>query len=105
VTLADGGECVSDLGTVRDQRPLIGQVASDSTAFRVIDRVACERLLGELRAALARARERFWKLHGAPERLTIDIDATLIAAHSEKERAAGNYKGWLRVSPASGLCG
>jgi hypothetical protein len=45
-----------------------------------------------LRAAHARARERFWALHGAPERLTIDVDATLITAHSEKEQAAGTYK-------------
>ncbi|MDQ6744446.1 MAG: transposase [Actinomycetota bacterium] len=28
VMLADGGECVSDLGTVRDQQALFGQVAS-----------------------------------------------------------------------------
>lgn len=92
VMLADGGECVSDLGAVRDQGALFGPVASDSTAFRVIDRVASERLLGELRAAHARARERFWKLHGAPMSLTIDIDATLITSHSE-EGSAGNYKG------------
>jgi hypothetical protein len=99
VMLADGGECVSDLGAVRDQEALFGPVASDSTAFRVVDRVASERLLGELRAAHARARERFWKLHGAPERLTIDIDATLITSHSEKEGAAGTYKGGYGFHP------
>ena len=99
VTLADGGECVSDLGAVREQEALFGPVASDSTAFRVIDKVAAERLLGELRAAHARARERFWGLHGAPERLTIDVDATLITAHSEKEQAAGNYKGRFGFFP------
>ena len=87
VMLAGGGECVSDLGAVRDQEALFGPVASDSTAFRVIDRIACEPgLLDALRAAHARARERFWELHGAPERLTIDVDATLISAHSEKEK-------------------
>jgi hypothetical protein len=100
VMLADGGECVSDLGTVRDQEALFGPVASDSTAFRVIDRVASEPgLLEELRAAHAQARERFWELSGAPERLTIDVDATLITAHSEKERAAGNYKGGYGFHP------
>ena len=57
------------------------------------------RLLDALRAAHARARERFWELHGAPERLTIDIDATLIGAHSEKEGAAGNYKGGYGFHP------
>jgi len=64
---------------------------SGSTAFRVIDRVASEpALLAGLRAAHGGARERFWRLGGAPERLTIDIDATLIIAHSDKEGAAGN---------------
>ncbi|MGE5307435.1 MAG: transposase [Hyphomicrobiales bacterium] len=86
VMLADGGECVSDLGAVRDQQALFGPVASDSTAFRVIDRIASQRgLLEALRAAHARARECFWSRRGAPERLTIDVDATLICAHSEKE--------------------
>jgi hypothetical protein len=100
VMLADGGECVSDLGTVRDQEELFGKVASDSTAFRVIDRVASEPgMLDALRAAHAKARERFWELSGAPERLTIDVDATLITAHSEKEQAAGNYKGGYGFHP------
>jgi hypothetical protein len=99
VMLADGGECVSDLAAVRDQRALFGEVASNSTAFRVVERVACERLLEVLREAHARARERFWKLHGAPERLTIDPDATLITAHSEKEGAAGNDKGGYGFHP------
>src|ERR671935_932140 len=40
--LADGGECVSDLGAVRDQQALFGPVASDSTAFRGVDRVAAD---------------------------------------------------------------
>ncbi len=42
---------------------------------------------------------RFWELHGAPERLTLDVDATLITAHSEKEQAAGNYKGGYGFHP------
>jgi hypothetical protein len=99
VMLADGGECVSDLGAVRDQEALFGPVASDSTAFRVVDRVAAEKLLANVREAHAQARERFWELHGAPERLTIDVDATLVTSHSEKEGAAGNYKGGYGFHP------
>ena len=45
------------------------------------------------------ARERFWERHGAPGSLTTDVDATLITAHSEKERAAGNYKGGFGFHP------
>jgi hypothetical protein len=100
VMLADGGECVADLAAQRDQDALCGPVASGSTAFRMIDRVASTPgLLDAVRSAHARARARFWNLHGAPERLTIDVDATLITAHSEKENAAGNYKGGYGFHP------
>jgi hypothetical protein len=100
VMLADGGECVSDLGAVREQDALFGAVASDSTAWRMVDRIASEPgMLDAVRVAHARARARFWELHGAPQRLTIDVDATLITAHSEKEKAAGNYKGGYGFHP------
>ena len=91
VMLADGGECVSDLGATREQDVLFGSVASDSTAFRMVEKIASTPgMLDAVRHAHARARARFWELDGAPERLTIDVDATLITAHSEKEQAAGN---------------
>jgi hypothetical protein len=100
VMLADGGDCLADLGALGDQQALFGGVASSSTAFRVIDRIASEPgLLDELRSAHARARERAWKLTGAPARLTIDLDATLIGSHSEKEGAAGNYTGGYGFHP------
>lgn len=93
VMLADGGDCLSDLGAVRDQQALFGAVASGSTAFRVIDRIASTPgMLDALRAAHARARERVWALSGAPGRLTIDLDATLLTSHSEKEGAAPTFK-------------
>jgi hypothetical protein len=84
VMLADGGDCLADLAAVSDQAALSGPTASTSTAFRVIDRIASEPgLLDALRGAHARARERVWDLAGAPDRLTIDLDATLIGAHSD----------------------
>jgi len=93
VTLADGGECVSDLAVVREQPALFGPVASDATAFRMIEKIArTPGLVDAVRCAHAIARERFWELHGTPERLTIDVDATLITSHSDKERATGTYK-------------
>ena len=93
VMLADGGDCLADLGAVSDQAALFGPTASTSTAFRVIDRIASTPgLLNALRAAHARARERVWELAGAPGRLAIDLDATLITSHSDKEGAAGNFK-------------
>ena len=105
VMLADGGDCLADLGAVRDQDALFGSVASDSTAFRVIDQIACRPgLMDALAGAHARAREHVWKQAAAPERVTIDIDATLITSHSEKEGAAGTFKGGYGFHPLMAYC-
>jgi hypothetical protein len=100
VMLADGGDCLADIGALGDQAVLFGQVASTSTAFRVIDQIAGDPDgLECLRAAHARARAHVWKLAGAPSRLTIDLDATLLGSHSDKEGAAGNFKGGFGFHP------
>jgi hypothetical protein len=91
VSIADGGECVSDLGVMRGQEALFGPVASETTAHRVIKSIDGE-LLGAIRAARAAARERAWDAGARPGEITLDFDATLLAAHSEKQLAAGNYK-------------
>jgi hypothetical protein len=100
VMLADGGDCLADLRAVGDQAALFGSTASPSTAFRVIDQIATTPgLLDALSGAHARARARVWELAGAPERLTIDLDATLITSHSEKNGAAGTFKGGYGFAP------
>lgn len=107
VLLADGGDALSDLGALSDQADLFGRVASDSTAFRVIDSIDDERLEA-LREAVASARARAWKLGARPQRrgrkqgpelTVIDIDATLTVAHSAKEQAKGNFKGGFGHHP------
>ena len=95
VMLADGGDCLSDLRAVREQEPLFGSVASDSTAFRLLDRIAGDPGLLDAMRARARAGERAWGLGMRPQRIMIDIDATLIGAHSEKGGTAVNFKGPL----------
>ncbi len=100
VAIADGGDCLSDLRAVRDQEPLFGSVASDSTAFRVIDRIAAEpALLEALRTARAHARERAWAQGARPAEIVIDLDATLVTSHSDKEGAAGTFKGGYGFHP------
>jgi hypothetical protein len=103
VMLADGGEALSDLGAIREQAPLFGEVGSDSTAYRVIERIASDpELLDGLRMARKSAREHAWELGVAPKRVTIDLDATLVQSHSEKEGAAGNFKGGFGFHPMLG---
>ena len=103
VTLADGGDCLADLAALRDQAALFGPVASHPTSYRVLDRVGAVQLEA-LRAARADARARVWAAGGGPELsdgsgLVMDVDATLLTAHSEKEGAAPTYKHGFGLHP------
>jgi hypothetical protein len=75
VILADGGECASDLESVRDQEALFGPVTYDSTSSH---RVTGSPLSGCLASSGPRAGARaVLEIFGASERLTIDSYATL----------------------------
>jgi hypothetical protein len=91
VMLADGGDCVTDMAAFEGQERLFGARASETTTHRVLKSVD-EALLARVRAARAEARARVWDAGARPETITLNIDATLLTAHSEKELAAGNYK-------------
>jgi hypothetical protein len=100
VMLADGGEALCDLGAVRDQAPLFGAVASNATAYRLIERIAADPgALERIAAARAEARARAWRRGARPRLIEIDLDATLVIAHSDKQGAAGNYKGGFGFHP------
>jgi Transposase DDE domain group 1 len=94
VMLADGGDALSDLASLRDQGGLFGKVCSTATAWRVVGQVAADpRGVAALWSAMARARERAWAAGAAPAGpLRIDMDATLVEAHSDKQGAAGTFK-------------
>jgi hypothetical protein len=95
VLLADGGDCLSDLAALRNQPELFGEVASTPTAWRVVEQVARDPDgLAGLRAARAHARGRAWAAGGHPdaELLVVDVDGTLLEAHSDKQGATGTYK-------------
>src|SRR4051794_14959788 len=98
VMLADGGRCVSDLVALGAQPALFGDVASVSTARRVLLSIG-DVELDRVRAARAAARARAWAAGAAPEQVILDFDATAIGAHSEKEQAAGHYKGGFGFHP------
>jgi hypothetical protein len=94
VTIADGGDALAHLATLRDQEKLFGSVASDATAWRVLDRIDDEHL-ARLQQVRAAARERAWAAGAGPGLtggLVIDIDATITLSHSEKENAATTWK-------------
>jgi hypothetical protein len=103
VTLAVGGDCLADIAVLRAEPGLFGRVASDPTVSRTVDRLAQDAAaaLRAIGAARASARAQAWALAGrrAPDHdtgagapLIIDVDATLITAHSDKEGAAPTFK-------------
>ena len=98
--VALGGDCLADIAVLREQPDLAGPVASDPVVSRLVAAVAADlpRFLKAVRSARAAARERAWALAGnaAPgadaSLVTIDLDATIVIAHSEKEQAAPTWK-------------
>ena len=110
VAVALGGDCLADVAAVRAQPVLFGSVASDPTVSRVIARIAADidTSLPVIRAARAQARAAVWArrrpLAGAPGsrdggQVTVDLDSTLVTAHSEKEKAGPTYKRGFGFSP------
>jgi hypothetical protein len=98
--VALGGDCLSDIAVLREQPALAGPVASDPVVSRLLRALADDgpRVLKAIRAARAAARERAWALAGdaAPGAgggpVIIDLDATIVIAHSEKEQACPSWK-------------
>ena len=101
--LAVGGDCLADVAVLRSEPGVFGLVASDPTVSRTIDRLAHDAtaVLAAIDTARAAARARAWRLAGdqAPDKgvdtgspLIIDVDATLVTAHSDKEGAAPTFK-------------
>ena len=85
-------------GCLADQPALFGDVASVPTTWRTleaIDAAAQERIA----SARAEARAEAWAAGLDPGFYVIDLDATLVGAHSEKEGAAPNYKHGFGFQP------
>jgi hypothetical protein len=102
VMLADGGDCLSDLAALRDQPELFGPVASTPTAWRVIERLAGvgEQGLAGLLLARARARRQAWPAGAWMDGLlVIDLDATLVTAHSDQQGRRRHLPAHLRFHP------
>jgi len=101
--LVDGGDAVSDLRVLADQQALFGEVSSVSTASRVVEAIDSD-ALERIREARAAVRERAWSLGAAPDRVVIDVDASLVTSHSEKEGAAPTWKRGYGFHPMLAFC-
>jgi hypothetical protein len=108
--VALGGDCLADLAVVRAQPAIFGPVASDPTVSRLVSTLAAEveTVLPAIRAARAQARAAVWARRrplagtaGSRDggQVIVDIDATLVAAHSDKEQAAPTHKRGFGFAP------
>ena len=91
VMIADGGTTISDLAVLRNQPDLFGTVASTPTAWRTLEAIDGATLT-RIATARAGARRRVWAAGADPGFYVIDLDATLLISHSEKQGAAPTYK-------------
>ena len=105
--IADGARVISDFRVMGGQRELFGPVASVPTAWRALKEIAVggDRAQRRVAAAVSRARRHARAQAGAlpPVRVadkTLDgvtcirLDATVVPAHSDKELAEPNFKGF-----------
>ncbi|WP_188113211.1 transposase, partial [Mycobacterium simiae] len=103
---------------LRDQQRLFGQVASRVTMWRSLGEIDQQAIAG-ITLTRNKVRQRVWQLiedrHGRipPSRscygdlgevIAIRIDATLTSCHSDKECAAGNFKGGYGHHPLTSWC-
>ena len=97
VAIALGGDCLADVAVLRAQPKLFGTVASDPSISRLIEALGDDAAaaIAAIRGARAAARAKVWG-HRSPVPPTgpvvVDVDATLVGAHSEKEGATPNFK-------------
>jgi DDE family transposase len=109
--IGDGAEVISDFRVMADQHELFGLVASVPTCWRALAEVAAggSRALARITVAANAARRRAWAAaaarHGAlpgvqvadktlEQVICIRLDASVVTAHSDKELAEPNYKGF-----------
>ena len=116
VAIADGARSISDVQSLADQEGLhgpSGSVASTATIWRVLAGIDGA-MLAEIRRARAVARDRAWLARGELtgselpgsrgagrliSQTVLDLDATLVTAHSDKEGAKGTFKGGFGYHP------
>lgn len=104
------------IDTLRHQQGVLGSVASPPTAWRALDELTSASLK-RVATAKAKTRARVWDLirGGVPaskvagtvlpaDVIVLDVDATIVPVHSEKENAAATFKRTFGYHPLAVWC-
>ena len=118
IAIAMGATSMADIQVLDQLAPVLGAAPSGSTVRRVLN-LASDRVLTRVAQARARIRRHVWELVEAaggfpwlevagkvPGRAGsfIDMDGTLITAHSDKEDAAPTWKKGYGFHPLAAWC-
>lgn len=119
VAIVLGATSMRQIALLAHQAEVFGDPPSDSTVRRTLELAADGRLLARIAKARAEVRAQVWRLIEATEAgfpwlavagkvlcgwVVIDIDATLITAHSNKEGAAATFKKGFGFHPLGAWC-
>ena len=106
-TIALGANSMSEIALLAHLAPVLGDAPSGPTVRRALDLAGTAAALDKIARARAKARAHVWKLiqdtpAGFPWLkiagktltgwLVVDMDATLVTAHSDKDHAAPTWK-------------
>ena len=118
VLIAGGGEAIADIDVLRHQSAVLGSVASAPTVWRArheLDEVT-PAVAKRIDKARATVRAHVWSQlpGGLPasevadtdlgDTVVLDVDATLVTTHSEKENAASTFKMGFGYHPLGVWC-
>ena len=115
VLIAGGGEAIADIDVLRHQSQVLGSVASAPTVWRALDEIT-PAMTTKIDAARAKVRAHVWSQlpGGLPaskvadtdlgDTVVLDVDATLVTTHSEKEGAASTFKKGFGYHPLGVWC-
>jgi Transposase DDE domain group 1 len=118
VMIADGGEAIADIDVLRHQSPVLGPIASPATVWRALDAIT-PAAVKRIATARARVRRHVWDLLAASkgripaskvagtdlgQTVVLDVDATIVIAHSEKEQASATFKKTFGFHPLGVWC-
>lgn len=117
IAIAMGATSMADIQVLDQLAPVLGAAPSGSTVRRVLN-LASDRVLLKVAQARARIRRHVWDLVEAAGGfpwlvvagrslegwVVIDMDGTLITAHSDKENAAPTWKKGYGFHPLAAWC-
>jgi len=119
IAIALGATSMSDIALLAHLAPVLGTAPSGPTVRRALDLAGTPAVLDRIARARARARARAWTLIQATPAgfpwleiagktlagwVVIDMDATLVTAHSHKEGAAPTWKKGYGFHPLGAWC-